>query len=97
VVTLIAMGREGKTRADEDELCALYLRARLEGRTPDTRALSVLITGAAPPPNSKLVANGDYDPQDREIALRVSSLPFAVRVMHEDGYLVARREDPLRA
>ena len=36
VVTLVAVGRSnGTVRADEDELCALYLRARLEGRQPD--------------------------------------------------------------
>ena len=33
VITLVAMGRSnGTIRADEDELCALYLRACLEGR-----------------------------------------------------------------
>jgi 2-phosphosulfolactate phosphatase len=36
VITLVAMGRSnGTIRADEDELCALYLRACLEGRQPE--------------------------------------------------------------
>ena len=36
VITLVAMGRSnGTIQADEDELCALYLRACLEGRQPD--------------------------------------------------------------
>jgi hypothetical protein len=35
------MGRSnGMIRADEDEFCALYLRARLEGQDPDISATS---------------------------------------------------------
>ncbi len=91
LVTLVAMGREGRAHADEDELCALYLRSRLEGRRPDADALRKVIAGMAPPPNPKLVASGDYDPQDREIALRIGSIPFALNVVTEGGRLVARR------
>ena len=36
MITMVAMGRSnGTIRADEDELCALYLRACLEGRQPE--------------------------------------------------------------
>jgi 2-phosphosulfolactate phosphatase len=44
VVTLVAIGRSnGTVRADEDELCALYLRARLEGRQPDVAAIRAVL------------------------------------------------------
>jgi 2-phosphosulfolactate phosphatase len=94
VVTLVAMGRGGKARADEDELCALYLRSRLEGREPDIAALRNVLSGMAPPPDPKLVASGDYDLRDREIALMINSIPFAIEVTAENGHLIARRADP---
>ncbi len=89
VVTLVAMGREGTRRADEDELCALYLRSRLEGRTPDAEALFRLIASMAPPPNASLIASGDYDLGDRELALQLDLVPFAITVRRERGLLIA--------
>ena len=35
VVTLLAMGTEGVRKAVEDELCAVYLKALLDGREQD--------------------------------------------------------------
>jgi phosphosulfolactate phosphohydrolase-like enzyme len=56
VVTLVAIGRSnGTIRADEDELCALYLRARFEGRQPDVVAIRAVLATMPPPPNPKLV------------------------------------------
>ncbi len=88
VVTLVAVGREG-VRADEDELCALYLRSRLAGRAPDREALARLLATLTPPPNPALVASGDYPLRDRELALRIDLVPFAVEVRARDGLLVA--------
>ena len=93
VVTLVAIGRSnGTIRADEDELCALYLRARLEGRRPDVAAVRVLLATMPPPPNPKLVAAGTYDPKDREIAAQVDAMEFAIAVRREAGLLVAEAE-----
>jgi 2-phosphosulfolactate phosphatase len=92
-VTLAAMGREGRSRADEDELCALYLRSRLQGRSPDRGALQELLKTMTPPPRAPLVASGQYDPQDREIAMDVDRFGFAVRVRKEGEHWVARRQD----
>ena len=90
-VTLAAMGREGRSRADEDELCALYLRSRLQGRRPDRAALQSLLATMTPPPRSHLVDSGQYDPRDREIAMDVDRFGFAVRVQKEGEFWVARR------
>ena len=92
VVTLVAMGQYGVTRADEDELCALYLRALLRGRRPDGEALARLLASllAEPPPD--LVAAGHYHPRDRAIAMQVDRFDRAIRVRREDGLLVARPE-----
>jgi 2-phosphosulfolactate phosphatase len=59
VVSFVAIGRSnGTIRADEDELFALYLRARLEGRQPDVAAVRAVLATMPPPPNPKLVAAG---------------------------------------
>ena len=93
VVTLVAIGRSnGTIRADEDELCALYLRARLEGRRPDVAAVRVLLATMPPPPNPKLVAAGTYDPKDREIAAQVDAMKLAIVIRREGGLLIAEPE-----
>src|SRR5580704_8523497 len=43
LITLVAMGDNGVKRTDEDELCALHLRNRLEGRSGDADAVRRLI------------------------------------------------------
>jgi 2-phosphosulfolactate phosphatase len=92
MVTLVAMGRGATTRADEDEICALYLRSRLQGRRPDAAAVRALLSTMAPPPDDELVASGDYDPHDREIAAEVDVVPFAILVQAEGDLLIATPE-----
>ena len=59
VVTLVVTGRSnGTVRADEDELCALYLRAHLEGRQPDVAAVRALVATMPPPPDVELIKTG---------------------------------------
>jgi 2-phosphosulfolactate phosphatase len=92
LVTIVAMGRADGMRADEDEFCALYLRSRLQGRQPDKAALRRIIESLVPPIEPDLIARGDYDPRDREIALETDRVPFAIRVRPEQGLLVAEPE-----
>ncbi len=91
-ISLVAMGSEGMVRTDEDELCALHLRNRIEGRPGNAAAVREVI-----------LAGGDalrfHDPdrpylnrRDVEIALDVDRYDFAIRVTMEGGLLVARRE-----
>jgi 2-phosphosulfolactate phosphatase len=97
VVTLVAIGRSnGTVRADEDELCALYLRARLEGRQPDVTAVRALIATMPPPPSAKLVVAGACDLKDREIAAHIDAMDFAIAVRRKKGLLVAEAEDECR-
>jgi 2-phosphosulfolactate phosphatase len=94
VVTLVAVGRHESARADEDELCALYLRSRLEGRRPDIAALRALLRTMPPPPDPEIVATGDYDLADREIASGIDTAPFAIAVRSEAGLLLAEPDEP---
>jgi 2-phosphosulfolactate phosphatase len=91
-VTLVAMGRNGRRRADEDELCAFYLRARLEGRSPDKAAISALLTTMPSLPDARLIASGEYDLRDRAIAAEIDRADFAIRVRNVNGRWVAEAE-----
>jgi hypothetical protein len=44
------------------------------------------------PPNAKLIAEGAYDPKDREIAAHVDAMDFAISVRLEGGLLIAEAE-----
>lgn len=92
LVTIVAMGSEGVERADEDEQCALYLRNMLQGRSPDRDAVRALVMNSRWSENFDNPARPHYHPRDRDFALDVDSIPFAIKVQREDGLLVARAE-----
>ena len=98
-VTLVAIGRSnGRVRADEDELCALYLRSRLGGRQPNIPALQALLATMPPPPSPHLVSVGAYDMKDREVAGQVDKMGFAIAVRRQGELLIAEAEgDPKSA
>ncbi len=94
LVSIVAMGAEGKVRADEDEQCALYIRNLLQGRKPDHEAVRKLVLAGAEAQKYGDPARPHFHIRDREIALQIDSIPFAIRVTREDGLLVARPEQP---
>jgi 2-phosphosulfolactate phosphatase len=91
-VTLAAMGYRDRIRSDEDELCALYLRARLEGREPDKGALVAALQSLLGEPGETERLFADLTAADIEACLTLDRFPFAVRVTEQDGLLVARAE-----
>ena len=90
-VTILAMGDQGVNRSDEDEHCAMYLRNRLEGRSPDPEALRKLIMAGGATQKFFDEKQPQYHPRDAGLALEVDRYPFAMRVTREDGLLVARK------
>ena len=88
-VTLVAMGDAGGLRRDEDEVCALYLRALLCGRAPDGNAVAPLLTTMADLRDTRRLTEADV-----AACVRVDTAGFAIRVAEEDGRMTARREDP---
>ena len=92
LVSIVAMGDQGRVRSDEDEHCALYLRNLLEGRNPDPSAVrSLIMEGDATQkffdPNQP-----QFHPEDVDLALEVNKYPFAMKVTRENGLLVARKQ-----
>jgi len=88
--TLIAAGRNGTTRADEDELCALYVRSVAAGAPHDEAALQDLLMrwfGT----DDFLKTREHLGPRtDWLLALELNKFDFAIKVTREKGLLVAK-------
>ena len=91
-ITLVAMGLDGGSRTDEDELCALHLRNLLQGRSGDAEAVRRLIRASGEAMKYRHPAPRHLHPEDLDIALDVDRYDFAIRVDIEDGRPVARRD-----
>jgi 2-phosphosulfolactate phosphatase len=93
-ITLVAMGLEGGSRTDEDELCALHLRNLLQGRPGDAEAVRRLIRASGEAMKYREATRRQLHPEDLDIALDVDRYDFALRVDIEGGRPVARRQSP---
>ena len=93
-ISLIAMGDNGLKRTDEDELCAIHLRNRLEGRRGDPDAIRRLVLAGGEVERFRDPARPYLHPQDVDIALDIDRYDFAVRAHFENGRPVARVETP---
>lgn len=91
-VTLVAMGRDGAVRTDEDELCALHLRNLLEGRAGDPDAVRKVILAGGEAGRFLDPGRPHLRPGDLDIALDVDRYDFAVRVDVEAAGPIARIE-----
>jgi 2-phosphosulfolactate phosphatase len=91
-VSLVAMGENGLNRTDEDELCAIHLRNRLEGRPGDSDAIRRLILAGGEVGRFYDPARSYLHPEDVDIALDIDRYDFAIRVEFEKGRPVARME-----
>jgi 2-phosphosulfolactate phosphatase len=91
-ISLVAMGDNGIKRTDEDELCAIHLRNRLEGRPGDPQAIRRLILAGGEVARFRDPARPYLHPEDVDIALDIDRYDFAIRVDFEDGRPVAHME-----
>ena len=92
LVSIIAMGDQGRVRSDEDEHCALFLRNLLEGRSPDPAAVRSLIMEGGATQKFFDDSQPQFHPEDVALALEVNRYPFAMKVTRENGLLVARKQ-----
>ncbi len=93
LVSIIAMGQQGRERTDEDEQCGLYLRNLLEGRRPEAAAVRSLVMSGGAVPQFLDDSQPQYHPEDPVLALQLNKYSFAMKVTREEGLLVARRVD----
>ena len=91
-VSLVCMGREGLESAEEDELCALYLKSLLEGEEmPDIRGkLQALKTGGGrhffDPGNQEVFPEEDF-----RMCIDLNRFDFVVRIEKDKDGLIARK------
>lgn len=88
-VSIVAMGSRGEVRSEEDELCALYLRNRLQGFRSDRSALRALLRASCDSAKFDDPQLPHFDPRDRDIALQADTIPIAIRVRKEGALRVA--------
>ncbi len=93
-IALVAMGDSGVIRTDEDELTAIHLRDRLEGRPGDKEAVRRVILAGSEVPRFYDPARRGRHPEDVDIALDIDRYDFAIRVDCETGRPIARSERP---
>nr|WP_207199374.1 2-phosphosulfolactate phosphatase [Rhodoplanes elegans] len=91
-VSLVAMGRAGRERTDEDEICAIHLRNLLEGRPGAVAAVRDLILAGGQIAEFRDPEVAHMHPGDLDICLDIGRYDFAIRVTREDGRPVARPE-----
>jgi 2-phosphosulfolactate phosphatase len=91
-ISIVAMGGEGLKRTDEDEVCAIHLRNRLEGRLGDREAIRRLILAGGEVARFHDVARQHLHPEDVDIAIDVDRFNFAIRVEIEGGRPVGHME-----
>ena len=92
LVTIVAMGSEGRVRTDEDEQCALFLRNLLLGVTPDHDSVRTLTLAGQEARKYGNPATPHFPSEDRDMAVTIDSHNFAIKVTREQGLLVARVE-----
>jgi 2-phosphosulfolactate phosphatase len=88
------MGDNGVKRTDEDELCAIHLPNRLEGRPGDPDAIRRLILAGGEVQRFSDPTRPYLHPEDIDIALDIDRYDFAVWVKFENARPVARMERP---
>ena len=91
-ISLVAMGKEGSARTDEDELCALHIRNRLLGLPGNPAAVRDLVMAGGDVWRFLDPSRTDLDRRDAEIALDIDRYDFAIRVVRDGELLVAQRE-----
>ena len=92
LLTIVAMGSEGRVRADEDEQCALFIKNLFQGRRADHESVRNLVLAGEESQKYDDPTKPHFPPEDREMALAIDSHDFAIKVEREGGLLVARRE-----
>lgn len=90
-IVIVAMGSNG-VRTDEDELCALYLRAALLGIKPNKAAVRTYLLSLAHSINLIDGRGEQIATEDLNYCLDTDRFDFAVRVELVDDLLVASKE-----
>jgi 2-phosphosulfolactate phosphatase len=85
LVTLVAMGTAGKERAREDDLCAEYIRALLDGDKPDTDAIRTELRASESAQKFFDLAQSAWAPEgDFALCLSFNRFSFVLGLENDD-------------
>jgi 2-phosphosulfolactate phosphatase len=90
VVSLVAMGWEGRNESIEDELCADYIEARIKGKRPDFGEMRDRIR--VDPQGAKFFDPGQshFRERDFHLAMSLDRFGYALKVVRGDLPFLAR-------
>lgn len=88
-VSIVAMGNAGVTRADEDLICAEYIRAKILGEAYDLDAADRRLHQAAT--HFYDPAKKQYPAEDVPLCTEIGIFPFVIRVTKENGIWTGRK------
>jgi 2-phosphosulfolactate phosphatase len=94
LVTIVAMGLGAREIAEEDEVCAAYLRDLLEGRPVDPVDAGRRVRESPQAAKFDDPALPHFHPRDRDMAAVADTYDFAIGVAREGPLLVARPARP---
>lgn len=90
-VSIIAMGTKGETHAEEDELCASYLRDLLLNHDTDLTRIKEEVESCKPARRFSDPEQPQFHPEDLKMALAGEEYGFAIKVHREGELLIARK------
>ena len=86
------MGHGGHLLCEEDEQCARYIKARLNGDVTDKITLVNHLRRLSASPDTLAEREEPMSSEGIDWCLRIDALSFAVRVCNQDGQLTASKE-----
>ena len=90
LITIVAMGSEGKFKTDEDEQCGFYLRNLIQGRKPNYNSIVELVEAGGESQKFSDPTLPHFHPNDKKWALSIDYFDFAISVHKENNLLIAR-------
>ncbi len=94
VLTLVSMGHEGDTPSEEDELCARYLQALLQGAPLDIASHREELRRGAGRYFFDTATQEEYPREDFDRCLALNRFPFVIRATRHSDYARLERLIP---
>ena len=93
VVTLVALGSRGIEIRDEDELCAKYIKQKLEGKNPDFNKIKTHLKKYKSALKFFDINKPEFPKGDFDCAMNIDKFKFVLRVVEKSNELSIVKED----
>lgn len=93
VVTLVALGSLGIEIRDEDQLCAKYIKQKLEGKNPDFNKIKSYLKRYKSALKFFDINKPEFPKGDFDCAMDIDKFKFVLRVVEKDNELSIVKED----